>query len=591
MKAIFITTLLLSFLVSNAQQPGTLDKSFGTGGITVTDFGDKTSPDIYKAVLQSDNKIIDGGHYSSANAKEPFGPFAVRYTAGGILDSSYGDKGKAVIQIPFENYTDMTGIAILKDDRLLLSGSGYHNELNPIYDGYILRLKTNGSLDSSFGKNGFAKLNVNGYGEYGDLTVQNDGKIIVLGADGNSGFISRLSENGTVDETFGDKGYVHTNNSYGFFSCKIQRDGKIVVAGYDDKFGFTNRRFCLQRYLPDGTIDKSFGDGGTVITPYGDDAWIHEIGLQLDGKIVAGGEVTYYSPYNTFFAAARYNADGSPDATFGTEGKTTSTFGDSLCIAMSLAVQQDDKIILGGYRQLNRLSNFAMIRLTSDGVPDSSFGGYGKAFTDFDSATSINSVLLQTTGKIIAAGPKGLITHNGCTVSRYNNDIGKRQMIAIKVKRWLQHRGITWVADKGVRYYTVQKSRDGGATYQPVVRLYNNHQSLLTYEDAVATENTTYRVAVVAKDGSRSFSNAVAIGNEEAVKVFPNPVHNTLQLQGLPANTKTNITITDFNGTVRTSATASGGSVSINTAALKPGNYLLTVQSKHTTTTQAFVKE
>ncbi len=164
-------------------------------------------------------------------------------------------------------------------------------------------------------------------------------------------------------------------------------------------------------------------------------------------------------------------------------------------------------------------------------------------------------------------------------------------MIAIKVKRWLQHQGITWVADNGVRYYTVQRSVDGGVTYQPVVRLYYNHQSFLTYEDAAATDNTTYRVAVVAKDGSRSFSNPVAIGNEEAVKVFPNPVHSTLQLQGLPANTKTNISITDFNGSVRTSATGSGGSLSINTAALKPGNYLLKVQSRNTTTTQAFVKE
>ncbi len=176
---------------------------------------------------------------------------------------------------------------------------------------------------------------------------------------------------------------------------------------------------------------------------------------------------------------------------------------------------------------------------------------------------------------------------------RFTNGENKTQIIATKIKRWLQHQGISWQRDGNVLYYTVQRSTDGGVTYQPVAKFYNN-KLFYNYEDVAtqtANSNTGYRVAITAKGGERLFSNTVFIDETSNARVYPNPVRGNMQLQGLPADSKTKIAILDLNGNVRTTATASGGTASITTSNLAPGNYLLKLQHNNTITTQTFVKE
>ncbi len=586
MKTILFFAALILFIKNCESQPGTLDKSFGTGGKVITNFGVNSAPDIVKAVKQSDDKIIEAGHYDPGILGDPYGFLAVCFAADGALDYSYGDSGKTVIQFPFEDDAYVNGVAIQKDNKVLLSGYGYHDYFNPIYDGVITRLNTNGSVDSSFGTNGVIQTNINGYGSYGAIAVQVDGKLVVIGADGNSSFISRLLENGTVDKTFGESGYAYTKGKFGFLTCNIQTDGKIVVAGYD--YQFSDRKFCLQRYLPDGTMDKSFGDNGTVITSYGDDGLIQELAFQSDGKIVVTGQTTIYAPYNTFFATARYNQDGSMDNSFGTNGKTTTMFGDSLCISNSILVLKDDKIIVAGYKQIDNATNFAMVRLTVNGISDSSFGNNGKAVTDFDNGSAIKSALLQSNGKIIAAGVSVLPSFFSCALARYNNNVNNKQPLAIRIKRWLQHHGISWQGSNNVRYYAVQRSADG-IVYKEIAKLANSSNN---YEDAAPlTGSTYYRLAAIAKDGSRTYSNTVLIDEGAQVKMFPNPVRDNLQLQGLATGGKTAVSVVDLQGNVRATATAGGSSYSLSTSNLSPGNYLLKLQHNGTVTTQAFVKE
>ncbi len=439
MKAIFFSALVLLSVVTYAQRPGTLDGSFGQDGITITAFGEKTYFMVNKAKLQTDDKIIVAGDYNSTSVYGPFDPFTIRYTAEGMIDSTYGYNGKRITHIPFETYTQTTGLVISKNNKLLISGYGYHyQDQRRVYDGFLLQLKANGSLDSSFGQNGFTKLNIDGYGFYGALALQEDGKILVIGKSGTGtsfrGFISRLLKNGIVDETFGNKGYVNIYPYNDYFSCKVQQDGKIVIAGNIGEL--LQRRFFLQRYLPNGEIDRSFGSDGTTITRYGEDATINDIGFQSDGKIIATGEAYFLSFTKKVFATARYNTDGNLDSTFGLAGKTITIFGDSQCAVISLAIQKDDKIILGGYKQaISTGSDFAMMRLTPKGHPDSSFGKHGKAFTDSDTSGLMKSVLLQSDEKIIGAGSRILTTLSGCQLARYYSSTSRQQLIAIKNKR------------------------------------------------------------------------------------------------------------------------------------------------------------
>ncbi len=141
-----------------------------------------------------------------------------------------------------------------------------------------------------------------------------------------------------------------------------------------------------------------------------------------------------------------------------------------------------------------------------------------------------------------------------------------------------------------IHYYAVQRSVNG-ITYKEIGRAakkggINNYE-----DDASVAGNSYYRIAAIGWDGSRTYSNTVLIPDLQQAKIFPNPVRNNLQVQGLPANGKTNVSIVDWNGNVRNTATATGSNYSVNTANLNAGSYLLKIQHNGTVTTQAFVKE
>ena len=148
---------------------------------------------------------------------------------------------------------------------------------------------------------------------------------------------------GDLDLTFGNGGKVLTpigsGNDYSF-GAAIQSDGKIVLAG--ESFNGTDRDFALARYNSDGSLDSSFGSGGKVVTPIGNqDESAGDIAIQADGKIIIAG---YSINANSLvdFALARYNTNGSLDTSFGSGGKVITPFGSvgsDIVIAHAIAIQ------------------------------------------------------------------------------------------------------------------------------------------------------------------------------------------------------------------------------------------------------------
>ncbi len=192
----------------------------------------------------------------------------------------------------------------------------------------------------------------------------------------------------------------------------MQPDGKIIAAGtvfVDFIIGeSSDTDFALARYNSDGTPDATFGNGGQVSTDFvgfEDDAF--SILIQPDRKIVAVGSAndpaTFYD-----FAAARYLSNGTIDTTFGVAGKVRTDFGDqNFDRARSAALQPDGRIVAAGFAISHGggVQNFAVARYTSNGVLDTTFSRDGKTQIDFGSCCqSANKVLLQRDGKIITVG-------------------------------------------------------------------------------------------------------------------------------------------------------------------------------------------
>src|SRR5262245_61938422 len=172
---------------------------------------------------------------------------------------------------------------------------------------------------------------------------------------------------GALDASFGTGGTVLTDFGGSGAAARVvavQPDGKILAAGVAFINGLA--KTALARYNRDGTLDPSFGAGGIVATDFdfpGNFDAVIAVALQPDGKVVAAGTSVVGLFAN--FSLARYNSDGTPDASFGTSGIVTTAFGVS-AEAFAVAVQADGKIVAAGEANLNGGDDFALVRYNTN---------------------------------------------------------------------------------------------------------------------------------------------------------------------------------------------------------------------------------
>ncbi|HEX8118312.1 MAG TPA: delta-60 repeat domain-containing protein, partial [Pyrinomonadaceae bacterium] len=242
---------------------------------------------------------------------------------------------------------------------------------------------------------------------------------------------------GDLDSSFGRGGRVTTDfgGAEGATAVAVQPDGKLVVAGSSSQPGGTQLQadFCVVRYKTDGSIDTSFGTDGRVLTDFGDtyDQALAVL-VQPDGKIVVVGAAFSTGPMaGADFALARYNADGTPDKTFGTDGEVTTSFPSEFYSgATSAALQSDGRLVVAGivyYSPTLEIysSDFAVARYNADGTPDKTFGTDGLTTVDFSESDGAAGVVVQPDGRVVMAGSAWSITGNtgqpfGCAVARLN---------------------------------------------------------------------------------------------------------------------------------------------------------------------------
>ncbi len=309
------------------QANGSLDSSFGSGGIATSNFGNTN--DIYEAqavTLQADGKIVVAG---SSGLR---GIFAARFLANGSVDTSFGTQGQMRIYVALVAYA-----VILQSDGKILFGGGAAPSYPCPACSKVVRLLSNGTLDSGFGNGGVATVSFTDGTDLSitGLALQADGKIVASARrisydpvnDPAPGVgVARFLTNGTLDSSFGTGGRVLTNLGSAQDQAGglvLQADGKIVLAGSSAING--TPQFALARYTTNGALDNTFTGGGiarTELAPGGSAAYA--IQRDATGRLVVAGGVVL-GGNGTAMVVARYQASGAPDPTHTATATPTST--------------------------------------------------------------------------------------------------------------------------------------------------------------------------------------------------------------------------------------------------------------------------
>lgn len=266
---------------------GTLDDTFGDAGKVNTDFG--SDFDIGRAVaVQADGKIVMAGHAMPGATLVDFA--LARYNTDGTLDPSFGAGGILTTDIG-GGFNDASAVAIQPDGKIILAGAAMVGSTSDIAlvrydtDGTLDNsFNGNGIVTTDLG---LTTDNAR------SIAIQTDGKILVTGytVDNITVLIAVLRYNmdGTLDRSFDTDGVVTTGFGTGedFGSAvAIQADGKVVVAGATDNDA------ALVRYTADGALDLTFGSAGLVTNPIGKSSG-RSVAIQQDGKIIMAGSLGY----------------------------------------------------------------------------------------------------------------------------------------------------------------------------------------------------------------------------------------------------------------------------------------------------------
>lgn len=345
--------------------------------------------------------------------------------APGTLDESFGEGG--IVRLGYAT-SSANAVAVQPDGRIVIGGD---TPTGPGDSLALVRLMPNGALDTTFGTNGLVETTVGTVSQtIKGVVLQPDGKIVAAGRSRGASqpfsfTVLRHQASGVLDPSFGDGGVVLTDfapaSAYGE-SVVLQPDGRILVGGYREQ---ASSDFILARYNADGSLDANFGVGGRVTIDVRATADANgNLALMPDGRLVIGGSSVDPADGNrSDMAASRVLADGGLDNSFGTAGKFMANFGGGSSLAFALAVDSTGRTLLGGARKSGVPDDLAVVRLTSSGVADPSWGTGGLVTTDFAGRGDVATALtVQEDGRIIAVGTSGVgtsIEDIGIVLARY----------------------------------------------------------------------------------------------------------------------------------------------------------------------------
>lgn len=296
---------------------------------------------------------------------------------------------------------------VLRPSPSILRGYDMPNS-TPVLDG------NDGLVSTDFG---------NSYDLSYGLLVQPDGRIVVAGytsaGAGEEFAIARYNSDGSLDTTFGEGGRVIVSAPSALrvaLSVALDGEGRLVVSGTS---GVSGLNFGLIRLDGNGNLDSSFGGDGAIETAVGINSLPYSVLMQGERIIAAGrgggadGDVVL----------VRYDADGNIDMTFGSNGFVATAVSPDTDGAMQVVLDNSGRIVVAGYAEIGGHDQPILVRYTSDGDIDPSFGSGGTVTTPIGvNGSQWHSLAVQPDGRVVAAGFTNGTSDDSVAVARYNED-------------------------------------------------------------------------------------------------------------------------------------------------------------------------
>ena len=371
-------TSSLDFGLVRLTAEGAIDPTFGKSGLVSTAFG--SGEDIARSlVIRPDGKIILAGYTDKGGGNYDFA--VALYNSNGSLDTTFGNRGKVTTSIgdPTLAGDYAYKVGLQSDGKIIVSGSSHvGGDPYSYYDFAVVRYNSNGALDTSFGTNGKVTTPIGTAGDFGVCQyIQPDDKILVGGwSESNSGVdfsLCRYNSDGSLDSAFGTAGKITTPVGTNWDNARdmtLQPDGKIILAGsialpakIINGIQYTNSMYGVVRYNPDGSLDLSFGTNGIATVQVGFSDNCESVLLQPDGKILVGGWSSTTSDTNNpgwDFTFARFNADGTLDSSFDSDGSMVVDFDGNRDYLFDMRLRDDGIIVAAGFTERGSQTGLAV---------------------------------------------------------------------------------------------------------------------------------------------------------------------------------------------------------------------------------------
>lgn len=502
-----------------------------------------------------------------------------------MLDYSFGKSGKVVTNIDAEELRAVTrtkSVLLQKDGKIITVGEVQRGLTANIF---LARFLRDGTVDLSFGSKGYIHYGHSGYDELFQAQLQSDGKIVAVILSGGKKYLIRFTSSG-LDSSFGENGLVqlaHAGNS-----IDIDKDDRIIVGETTMDQG--NSVCAVQRFYKNGNPDSSYGINNLSSISIGKGNTLEtRIKLDKNGKIIVG--CTLVKTIKADFIIIRFNSNGTIDSSFSDSGwidlKYLNTGG-----LTAMAIQDDNKIIAGGYtnqeKDLNE--NFILTRIQTNGIVDSSFGIKGSVITDFNYNPNaypkkqdyLSALIIQNDNKIIAAGYtyKYLFGNDEFALCRYNvngeldTSFGLRGQVRTKFTDNIDSRANDAILQPDGKILLA-------GYYEPENGAGNGGEiAMARYVEEKFTSE------------KQNVFSSITESKKNLITVYPNPTKNILHIEGLNATVQCDVKIINENGSIVLSTQINKNtSCNLNIQNLSSGVYYVSFISNQNTITKKFIKE